>query len=146
MNPFLRMRAALLAEGHGVACPVAAGIAETCDCKTFASFARSLGPSFGTGYTVVKNLTIHLHRHRMIHSCMTCVLFNADYEHCTLWNAHPPARVIAFGCPSWLDDSAEIMADVNARVTASGGRLSQGEAMRLVLSQRYPERLDGEPF
>lgn len=33
-------------------------------------------------------------------TCITCMHFDEGKEHCQLYNARPPARVIAFGCPS----------------------------------------------
>lgn len=69
----------------------------------------------------VERITEKLHRSKLIHSCMTCVHFSEqgghhrscfmdgdvkDYpntppETCTLYGVRPPARVIAYGCPSW---------------------------------------------
>lgn len=36
-------------------------------------------------------------------TCVRCMHFNAD-ETCTLAGARPPAKVIAFGCDSFLPD------------------------------------------
>jgi hypothetical protein len=33
-------------------------------------------------------------------TCMTCLYFDETSETCTMFNARPPARVIAYGCPS----------------------------------------------
>lgn len=32
-------------------------------------------------------------------TCMTCLYFDEQTEMCTRYNARPPARVIAYGCP-----------------------------------------------
>ena len=48
-------------------------------------------------------LTKKLHEHRVITSCMTCVHFADLAERCNLADERPPARVIAYGCPSWDD-------------------------------------------
>lgn len=37
-------------------------------------------------------------------TCLTCDHFNEPGELCKLYNARPPARVIAFGCPSYQDE------------------------------------------
>ena len=63
----------------------------------------------------VERLTMKLHQAGLIHSCLTCGHF-AEHgqqgisdqdtfpaEHCTLYNLHPPARVIAYGCESWQE-------------------------------------------
>lgn len=36
-------------------------------------------------------------------SCLTCEYFNEKAELCKLANQRPPARVIVFGCPKWVD-------------------------------------------
>ena len=36
-------------------------------------------------------------------SCLNCNQFNEQKELCGLANQRPPARVIAYGCPSWED-------------------------------------------
>jgi hypothetical protein len=60
---------------------------------------------------IVARLTKQLHANRLIHSCMTCIHFaehgvgqTVPPETCVLYNQRPPARVIAYGCLSWLDD------------------------------------------
>jgi hypothetical protein len=62
----------------------------------------------------VENLTQQLSVAGLVHSCMTCrhfnekskVLYNPQVpeEQCELYSLRPPAKVIAFGCPSWSDD------------------------------------------
>lgn len=65
----------------------------------------------------VERITQALHFERLIHSCMTCRHFAErgaaelgpatpaiPVEHCGLYKVRPPARVIAYGCPSWEDD------------------------------------------
>lgn len=37
-------------------------------------------------------------------SCLTCDHFNEPGEICRLYQARPPARIIAFGCPSYVDE------------------------------------------
>lgn len=34
-------------------------------------------------------------------SCLTCCHFNEATETCLTYQVRPPARVLAFGCPSW---------------------------------------------
>lgn len=36
--------------------------------------------------------------------CITCDTFNEKEEICTKYNMKPPARVIAFGCPEYVND------------------------------------------
>lgn len=43
-------------------------------------------------------------KHGVWKSCLSCDHFNEGLEQCTLYKARPPARVIAFGCPSYSDD------------------------------------------
>lgn len=31
-------------------------------------------------------------------NCLNCSHFTEGLEHCKVWNARPPARVIAYGC------------------------------------------------
>jgi hypothetical protein len=39
-------------------------------------------------------------------TCINCRYFKEDVEFCTLANARPPARIIAFGCPSYQEVQA----------------------------------------
>jgi hypothetical protein len=41
-------------------------------------------------------------------SCLSCVTFNEERELCGQSNppARPPARVIAFGCPAYIEDES----------------------------------------
>lgn len=66
----------------------------------------------------VDRITKKLHIAGLIHSCITCANFKEkdgevkpeqkpnDYpaETCLLYRQRPPARVIAYGCPSWVED------------------------------------------
>lgn len=36
-------------------------------------------------------------------TCLTCTHFTEDTEACGLYGQRPPARVIAYGCPSYVD-------------------------------------------
>lgn len=36
-------------------------------------------------------------------SCISCEKFRESDEYCTAFYAKPPARIIAFGCSSYLD-------------------------------------------
>jgi hypothetical protein len=36
-------------------------------------------------------------------SCLVCEKFDEKNELCKLANQHPPARIIAYGCPSFTD-------------------------------------------
>lgn len=38
-------------------------------------------------------------------SCIACMHFNEQAELCGKFNARPPARVIAFACPEYIEDS-----------------------------------------
>jgi len=35
-------------------------------------------------------------------SCINCTQFNHETEVCNKFNARPPAKVIARGCPDWI--------------------------------------------
>ncbi len=37
-------------------------------------------------------------------SCLSCVHFNELTEQCLLYKQRPPARIIAKGCDSYMDD------------------------------------------
>ena len=37
-------------------------------------------------------------------TCLTCDHFDEKAEQCGLYKARPPARVIAFGCPSYVNE------------------------------------------
>lgn len=41
----------------------------------------------------------------IMRTCISCDHFLEQTEHCTKYNARPPARVIAFACPSYEDDN-----------------------------------------
>ncbi len=38
-------------------------------------------------------------------NCLSCTRFTEATEMCSFWNAKPPARVIAFGCSKYIDQS-----------------------------------------
>lgn len=44
-------------------------------------------------------------KHGVWKSCLSCDHFTEATETCRLYNARPPARVIAFACPSFADDN-----------------------------------------
>lgn len=48
-----------------------------------------------------------IHERRVIPSCMTCANFDEQKEVCDAVHPprRPPARVIAYGCPSWEDEA-----------------------------------------
>ncbi len=35
--------------------------------------------------------------------CLTCDHFNEAQDRCVKYGMKPPSRVIAFGCPEWVD-------------------------------------------
>ena len=37
-------------------------------------------------------------------NCLNCLNFDEKKEICNLCNQRPPARVIAYGCPQWVDE------------------------------------------
>ena len=43
------------------------------------------------------------HRESIYKNCLNCLNFNENKEICNLCNQRPPARVIAYGCPQWID-------------------------------------------
>lgn len=49
-------------------------------------------------------LSEKLHKDRIIAGCVTCEHFDHNYEMCRLAGMRPPAKVIAYGCPSWQDE------------------------------------------
>lgn len=57
-------------------------------------------------YTVEYMLALakKLHDSNIIACCLTCEHFDEPAETCTLYQQRPPARVIAYGCPSWQDE------------------------------------------
>lgn len=101
---FANMRAALVGEGHLHGCAVLSGFAVECHCPSVRSnVMRRLRPHMA-GPGVVQDMTLKLHEARLIHSCVTCVHFRESTEGCALaGGARPPARVVAYGCPSWSD-------------------------------------------
>ncbi len=46
---------------------------------------------------IVKNDTLHV-------SCISCVHFRHKEEVCNLYKQRPPAKVIAAGCPQYMDN------------------------------------------
>jgi hypothetical protein len=36
--------------------------------------------------------------------CLSCVNWKANAEFCNLFKARPPARIIALGCPEYMDN------------------------------------------
>lgn len=40
----------------------------------------------------------------LMRTCLTCLEFNEGGEFCRKYQARPPARVIAYGCPSYFCD------------------------------------------
>ena len=57
--------------------------------------------------STIKTLT-ELKPEDIVESCLTCQNFNEDTEQCGLYFARPPARVIAFGCPSYFNIEDDI--------------------------------------
>lgn len=62
----------------------------------------------------VGEITRALHQARLIHCCLTCEHWRdapdpaegtttPGPEMCRLYQLRPPAKVIAYGCPSWTD-------------------------------------------
>jgi len=40
----------------------------------------------------------------VMRTCITCMKFIENTEHCSQFGAQPPARVIAYGCPQYEND------------------------------------------
>lgn len=40
----------------------------------------------------------------LMRTCITCMKFVENTEHCSQFGARPPARVIAYGCPQYEND------------------------------------------
>jgi len=36
-------------------------------------------------------------------NCLNCLNFDEEKEICNLYNKRPPAKIIAYGCPQWVD-------------------------------------------
>lgn len=41
-------------------------------------------------------------------SCMTCRHFTESPEMCNRYGQRPPARIIANGCPDWIEDDCPL--------------------------------------
>jgi len=52
----------------------------------------------------VANLDIK-HIPVMRRSCIACMHFNEQNEVCSKFQARPPARIIAFACPEYVEDT-----------------------------------------
>lgn len=100
----------LVAEGHKPDCAKIQGFAQ-CECKRTRSYFDAhtkpmlpvLNSIGANGY--VARLTRQMHVSGLIHSCLTCAHFEEGTETCNVVTPplRPPARVIAYGCPSWMD-------------------------------------------
>jgi hypothetical protein len=42
------------------------------------------------------------HAHKMFPCCINCDNFVEEIEICKLYQIRPPAHIIAYGCPAWL--------------------------------------------
>lgn len=40
----------------------------------------------------------------LVRTCLSCSSFNEPSEYCQRYKARPPARVIAYGCPSYINE------------------------------------------
>lgn len=47
---------------------------------------------------------IEAYAEELVQTCITCTEFNEQSEFCRKYNARPPARVIAYGCPSYFNE------------------------------------------
>ena len=43
-------------------------------------------------------------KQQVVHSCLNCLEFDDETEHCTVVNVTPPAKVLVYGCPKWTPD------------------------------------------
>jgi hypothetical protein len=139
-----QLRCSLLAEGHSQQCPRMFG-ANVCACKTYATFDRIIAKQSLT-MGVVERLTARLHATRMLHSCMTCIHFKEGTEICALYEERPPARVIAYGCPSWEDDTGEIMTEAQRLSAQTNGNVAPAEMLQTVVAQRVSLPIDTRPL
>jgi hypothetical protein len=52
--------------------------------------------------SAVANAVINIIRDDPIYrSCLNCMYFNEQAELCSKYNQKPPARIIAYACPTW---------------------------------------------
>jgi hypothetical protein len=40
-----------------------------------------------------------------LRSCINCTQFNHEGDVCSTFNARPPAKIIARGCPNWIHNA-----------------------------------------
>lgn len=40
----------------------------------------------------------------VVKSCLNCECFDKKKDHCLEYNQRPPADVIVFGCPGWIQE------------------------------------------
>ena len=66
-----------------------------------------------------------------LRSCLSCTKFDEDKEYCvvTVPPSRPPARIIAFGCPSYVD--ATLIADPTTPLTKLPAPPIKGDAFFL---------------
>lgn len=53
---------------------------------------------------LVKSIMETIQKARLYRSCLTCTNFDEPSEICILYQQRPPARVIAMGCESYLEE------------------------------------------
>lgn len=62
------------------------------------------GAAFAVTQAIGQVVEAQVHLRGLHQSCLSCVTFREESEWCVKYNARPPARVIAYGCPGYFDE------------------------------------------